>query len=73
MDPNATLSEIRQIVHEHAGRDFMSDDVADRLVELFDAHRGLMLHASVLRGLEQSARGETHDLGSFAQYAERCL
>jgi len=25
---------------------------------------------SVRRGLEQSARGETHDLGSFAQYAE---
>ncbi len=25
---------------------------------------------SVRRGLEQSARGETHDLGSFAQYAD---
>jgi hypothetical protein len=25
---------------------------------------------SVLRGLEQSAHGETHDLGSFAQYAD---
>jgi hypothetical protein len=25
---------------------------------------------SVRRGLDQSARGETHDLGSFAQYAE---
>ena len=25
--------------------------------------------ASVKRGLKQSARGETHDLGDFAQYA----
>jgi hypothetical protein len=25
--------------------------------------------ASVRRGLEQSARGETHDLGDFSQYA----
>jgi hypothetical protein len=25
---------------------------------------------SVRRGLEQSARGETHDLGSFAKYAD---
>lgn len=25
---------------------------------------------SVRRGLKQSARGETHDLGSFAQYAD---
>ena len=28
---------------------------------------------SVRRGLEQSARGETHDLGSFSQYADEDL
>lgn len=26
--------------------------------------------AMVLRGIEQAARGEVHDLGSFAQYAD---
>lgn len=28
------------------------------------------LHASLVRGLEQSAAGEVFDLGSFAQYAD---
>ena len=27
--------------------------------------------ASVKRGLEQSARGETHDLGDFSKYAKK--
>jgi len=34
---------------------------------LFDNKEAL---ESVRRGLEQSARGETHNLGSFAQFAE---
>lgn len=37
MDPNATLTEIRAIVAEHNGREFMSDDTADRLTELVES------------------------------------
>ena len=39
----------------------------EREVWLYDNKEAM---ESVLRGIEQSGRGETHDLGSFAQYAE---